>query len=95
MSLLERLGGPRNGFVQRKAVWLTRPLGLDKVRHQAEILEAETKRFYVRAAQRSTHVRPGDVNCEPSHVLSDGYAGAGDSFHGWQPLCVATGTCCA
>src|SRR5579864_8036538 len=42
------------GFVERKPVWLTRPLGLDKVRAQAELMEAETKRFYARAARRST-----------------------------------------
>ena len=44
------------GFVERKAMWLSRPLGLDKVRAQAELMEAETKRFYTRAAQRSTDV---------------------------------------
>jgi erythrin-vacuolar iron transport family protein len=42
------------GFVARKPVWLMRPLGLDKVREQAELMEAETKRFYMRAARRST-----------------------------------------
>lgn len=42
------------GFVQRNPIWLTRPLGLERVRAQAELMEAETKRFYVRAAQRST-----------------------------------------
>jgi rubrerythrin len=42
------------GFVARKPVWLMRPLGLDKVREQAELMEAETKRFYTRASQRST-----------------------------------------
>ena len=41
------------GFVQRQPVWLNRPLGLEKVRSQAEIMEAETKRFYARAARRS------------------------------------------
>ncbi|HJU15934.1 MAG TPA: ferritin family protein [Stellaceae bacterium] len=41
------------GFVQRKPVWLSRPLGLDAVRAQAELMEAETKRFYGRAARRS------------------------------------------
>src|SRR6476620_1425006 len=41
------------GFVQRQPVWLSRPLGLDKVREQAELMEAETKRFYARAARRS------------------------------------------
>ena len=41
------------GFVERQPVWLSRPLGLDKVREQAELMEAETKRFYARAARRS------------------------------------------
>jgi rubrerythrin len=41
------------GFVERKPVWLSRPLGLETVRRQAELMEAETKRFYTRAAQRS------------------------------------------
>ena len=41
------------GFVERQPVWLVRPLGLDKVREQAELMEAETKRFYARAARRT------------------------------------------
>jgi rubrerythrin len=42
------------GFVERKSVWLSRPLGLDTVRAQAELMEAESKRFYVRAARHSS-----------------------------------------
>jgi erythrin-vacuolar iron transport family protein len=42
------------GFLVRKSVWLLRPLGLDKVRAQAELMEAESKRFYQTAARRST-----------------------------------------
>jgi rubrerythrin len=38
------------GFVQRKPVWLLRPLGLDVVRKQASAMEVETRRFYERAA---------------------------------------------
>jgi erythrin-vacuolar iron transport family protein len=41
------------GFVERKPIWMSRPLGLDKIREQAEVMEAETKRFYARAALRS------------------------------------------
>jgi rubrerythrin len=41
------------GFIERKPVWLSRPLGLEKVREQAELMEAETRRFYARAARRS------------------------------------------
>src|SRR5579884_2131239 len=40
------------GFVERRPVWLVRPLGLSVVRKQAEIMELETRRFYERAAQQ-------------------------------------------
>ena len=42
------------GFVERKSVWLLRPLGLDAVRARAELMEAESKRFYTRAARHSS-----------------------------------------
>lgn len=42
------------GFVQRKPEWLVRPLGINVVRKQAEIMELETRRFYERAAQQVT-----------------------------------------
>jgi rubrerythrin len=42
------------GFIQRKPVWMTRPLGLDKVREMSELMEAEAKRFYVRATRQAT-----------------------------------------
>src|SRR6266567_2761045 len=47
------------GFVQRRPVWLVRPLGLDVVRKQASAIEVETRRFYEKAAGRSkdVHVR--------------------------------------
>jgi rubrerythrin len=41
-----------NGFVQRRAVWRLRPLGLDTVRKQAATMELETRRFYERAIER-------------------------------------------
>ena len=31
------------GFLERKSLWLARPLSLEKVRAQAELMEAETK----------------------------------------------------
>src|SRR5579864_4445354 len=42
------------GFVTRRPVWLMRPLGINVVRKQAEIMELETRRFYERAQQRVT-----------------------------------------
>lgn len=44
------------GFVERRPLWLIRPLGLHVVRKQAEIMELETRRFYERAAQQVTDV---------------------------------------
>ncbi len=42
------------GFVQRRPVWLVRPLGLKAVQKSAETMELETKRFYEAAARRAT-----------------------------------------
>ncbi|HTI85616.1 MAG TPA: ferritin family protein [Alphaproteobacteria bacterium] len=42
------------GFIERKPVWLARPLRLETVRAQAELMEAESKRFYARAARNAT-----------------------------------------
>src|SRR5256885_9049912 len=44
------------GFVQRRPVWLVRPLGLDTVRKQASAIEVETRRFYEKAARRTEDV---------------------------------------
>jgi rubrerythrin len=44
------------GFVNRRPVWLIRPLGVDVVRKQAAAMEAETRQFYQRAAARTTDV---------------------------------------
>src|SRR5579863_468962 len=41
------------GFINRKPVWLIRPLGLDTVRKQAARMEVESRRFYEKAAARA------------------------------------------
>jgi rubrerythrin len=41
------------GFVNRSPVWLTRPLRLNAIRAQVSAMEAETRRFYERAAART------------------------------------------
>jgi erythrin-vacuolar iron transport family protein len=43
------------GFVQRRPVWLVRPLGLSAVRKQVELMELETRRFYETAARKAAH----------------------------------------
>src|SRR3954453_13869862 len=42
------------GFIQHKPVWQIQPLSLDSVRDLAESMETETKRFYRRAAARTS-----------------------------------------
>src|SRR2546421_12067762 len=44
------------GFVNRRPVWLVRPLGLKAVQKAAEGMELETKQFYEVAARRSQDV---------------------------------------
>jgi rubrerythrin len=41
------------GFVARKPVWLAQPLDLEKIRAQAEMMEADSRRFYAQAARRT------------------------------------------
>src|SRR6201998_4373622 len=38
------------GFLQRRPVWMMRPLGVKVARRQAEVMEMEASRFYSRAA---------------------------------------------
>ena len=45
------------GFVERRPEWLARPLGIQNVRKQAEVMELETRRFYERAI--SEHIQIG------------------------------------
>jgi rubrerythrin len=47
------------GFVNRKPVWMVRPLGLDTVRNAAASMEVETRQFYEKAAARTgdAHIR--------------------------------------
>jgi rubrerythrin len=42
------------GFTRHEPLWRLRPLGLSKVRKQAEAIEWETRRFYEQALERTT-----------------------------------------
>lgn len=44
------------GFIKRRPIWMIRPLGIDAVRKQAALMELESRRFYLKAAQRATDV---------------------------------------
>ncbi len=43
-----------SGFISHRPLWMVRPLGLDTVRKQAELMECETRRFYERAMERTS-----------------------------------------
>jgi rubrerythrin len=43
-----------SGFVRRRPVWLTRPLGIKAVRRQAELMEMETRQYYLKAIEKVT-----------------------------------------
>ncbi len=53
------------GFVERRPVWLLRPLGINAARKQVEVMESETLRFYEQALTRvsdpSTRKLLGDL----------------------------------
>src|SRR5439155_16050940 len=44
------------GFLQRRSVWLVRPLRVKVARKQAELMELEAQRFYHKAASRTSDV---------------------------------------
>src|SRR5487761_1562273 len=43
-----------SGFIRRRPLWLTRPLGIKAVRKYAESMEAETRQFYRKAIETVT-----------------------------------------
>lgn len=43
-----------SGYYERKPDWLVRPLGIEKVRAQAEAMEDQARRFYTEATKRTT-----------------------------------------
>src|SRR5580704_10323097 len=42
------------GFLDRRPVWLVRPLGIEAVRRQVETMELETRRFYEKALAKAS-----------------------------------------
>lgn len=49
------------GFLKRRPVWLTRPLGANAARKHAQLMEMEAVRFYEKAADRVTHARTREL----------------------------------
>ena len=71
------------GFIKRKPLWLTRPLGLDEVRKYAETMELEWAKFYRKAAQsaRDSSVRELlDTLADAEDEHADGTRARGRDF---------------
>jgi len=49
------------GFLERRPVWLIRPLGVKVARRQAEVMELEAERFYHRSAARTTDAKTREL----------------------------------
>ena len=68
--------GDVKGFLERKPVWLVRPLGINTVRKQAEIMELETRKFYERAVSRVSDASTRELLNELADAERQHYAAA-------------------
>ena len=65
------------GFIQRRPVWLARPLRIQDVRKQVEVMELETRRFYERAIQHVSDAGVRKLLGDLAEVERRHYATAG------------------
>jgi erythrin-vacuolar iron transport family protein len=65
------------GFIQRRPLWLSRPLRINDVRKQVEVMELETRRFYERAIQHVTDAGVRKLLGDLAEVERRHYATAG------------------
>ncbi len=65
------------GFVKRRPVWLSRPLGIEAVRRQAEGMELETRQFYERAIPQVSDLAVRKLLGELAEEERKHYASAG------------------
>jgi len=65
------------GFVQRRPLWLSRPLRIGDVRKQVEIMELETRRFYERAIPHVTDAGVRKLLGDLAEIERRHYATAG------------------
>ncbi|MGB9241753.1 MAG: iron exporter MbfA [Candidatus Acidiferrales bacterium] len=65
------------GFVERRPDWLIRPLGIEKVRKQAELMELETRRFYERSISQVTDASIRKLLGDLAEIERQHYARAG------------------
>jgi rubrerythrin len=64
------------GFIARRPVWLVRPLGLNVVRKQTELMELETRRFYEHAGRQVSDVSVRKLLGDLAEAEREHYAAA-------------------
>jgi hypothetical protein len=75
------------GFLRRRPIWLTKNLSLDTIRKEAETMEFEAERFYVKAAE--PRKRRGQID-RPDPQSRRSRTGRQDA-----PACVRPAVCAA
>jgi erythrin-vacuolar iron transport family protein len=73
------------GFIQRRPVWLSRPLRIHDVRKQAEEMELETRRFYERAVRQVSDAGVRKLLGDLAEVERRHYATAGSLQEAIRP----------
>jgi rubrerythrin len=73
------------GFIQRRPVWLSRPLRIHEVRKQAEEMELETRRFYERAVRQVSDAGVRKLLGDLAEVERRHYATAGSLQEAIRP----------
>jgi rubrerythrin len=66
------------GFLRRNPTWLVRPMGVSKVRRQAEVMEMEAGRFYAKALTRVTDAPTRELLNKLADEERKHYATAGE-----------------
>jgi erythrin-vacuolar iron transport family protein len=57
-----------SGFLKRRPVWLTKHLTLDRMRQEVAIMELETYKFYLRAAEQTTDLSARELFVKLSEI---------------------------
>jgi rubrerythrin len=66
------------GFLERKPLWLVRPLGIKAVRKQLEAMEFESRRFYERAAAQVSDASTRKLLDDLAEIENEHYNFAGE-----------------
>jgi len=67
-------------FLNRRPIWLTKNLGVDRMRQEAEIIEMQAANFYEKAADRVLDVNMRELLLQLAEIERRHGKKAGDSY---------------